>query len=81
MFRKIFNKESKLIGFDVFENLYPQTEQNEKQREHWVQTGGKSYQNLSKIFKLKVLKILLLKAMSLQQFQIFKKNKKLKQFY
>ena len=86
MFRKIFNKESsKLIGFDVFENPYPQTKyKNEKkQREHWVQTaGGKSIskKNLSKIFKSKSIKNFeLIKGDVITTIPKFlKKNKKLK---
>ena len=86
MFRKIFNKESsKLIGFDVFENPYPQTKyKNEKkQRKHWIQTaGGKSIskKNLSKIFKSKnINNFELIKGDVLKTIPKFlKKNKKLK---
>ena len=61
MMRKLFNKEnSKLIGFDVFEEPYPDTKyKNEKkQRKHWMKTAGNSFskKKLETLFKKKNIK-------------------------
>ena len=60
MMRKLFNKEnSKLIGFDVFEEPYPDTKyKNEKkQRKHWMKTAGNSFsKKIRNVTKEKVLK-------------------------
>ena len=63
MLRKIFKKrKSKLIGFDVFEEPYPQTKYSneKKQRDHWIKTAGgvsisKRFRKNIKKKKLKIL--------------------------
>lgn len=45
LLREVFKKQkSKLIGFDVFNDIYPNTEfENEKKhRKHWIKTAGPS---------------------------------------
>ena len=58
MFRKIFGGDhtSRLIGFDVFSNKYPNTKfkEDKTQRQHWIKTAGSSSisePQLKKIFK------------------------------
>tara|TARA_X000000950_G_scaffold209510_1_gene251932 strand:+ start:1672 stop:2349 length:678 start_codon:yes stop_codon:yes gene_type:complete len=85
MLRKIFRKESsKLIGFDVFEEPYPNTKYSneKKQREHWIKTAGGvsiSKKNLEKILKKKGIKNFeLIKGDVLKTIPKFKKRKKVK---
>ena len=58
MFRKIFGGDhtSRLIGFDVFSNKYPNTKfkEDKTQRQQWIKTAGSSSisePQLKKIFK------------------------------
>tara|TARA_B100001939_G_scaffold348186_1_gene373536 strand:+ start:2973 stop:3650 length:678 start_codon:yes stop_codon:yes gene_type:complete len=85
MLRKIFKKEkSKLIGFDVFEEPYPQTKYSneKKQRDHWIKTAGGvsiSKKDLEKILKKKKIKNFeLIKGDVLKTIPIFKKRKNIK---
>ena len=61
MFRELFKMKNKLIGFDVFSNIFPNTKyKNEKkQRAHWIKTAGSSSisdKQLQNIFKKKKIK-------------------------
>ena len=85
MLRKIFKKNnSKLIGFDVFEEPYPETKySNEtKQRNHWIKTAGGvsiSKKNLERILNKKGIKNFeLIKGDVLKTIPKFKKRKNIK---
>jgi hypothetical protein len=85
MLRKIFKKEkSKLIGFDVFEEPYPQTKYSneKKQRDHWIKTAGGvsiSKKDLEKILKKKKIRNFeLIKGDVLKTIPKFKKRKNIK---
>tara|TARA_B100001063_G_C16529630_1_gene435764 strand:- start:33 stop:710 length:678 start_codon:yes stop_codon:yes gene_type:complete len=85
MLRKLFKKEScKLIGFDVFEEPYPETKYSneKKQREHWIKTAGGvsiSKKNLERILKKKGIKNFeLIKGDVLKTIPKFKKRNNIK---
>ena len=84
MLRKIFKKEkSKLIGFDVFEEPYPQTKYSneKKQRDHWIKTCRWSIyikKRFRKNIKKKIKNFELIKGDVLKTIPIFKNEKILK---
>jgi hypothetical protein len=61
MFRELFKKKSKLVGFDIFGDIYPDTvfKNEKKHRLHWVKSAGHSSiskKQLQSIFKRKKIK-------------------------
>ena len=61
MFRELFKKKSKLVGFDIYGDIYPNTsfENEKKHREHWIKSAGHSSiskKQLEWIFKKKKIK-------------------------
>lgn len=85
MFRELFKKKSKLVGFDIYGDIYPNTsfENEKKHREHWIKSAGHSSiskKQLEWIFKKKKIKNYeLVKGDVLKTIPNYvKKNKKLK---
>jgi hypothetical protein len=85
MFRELFKKKSKLIGFDIFGDIYPDTsfENEKKHRDHWVKSAGHSsisQKQLDNVFKKKNIKnYKLIKGDVLKTIpEYIKKNKSLK---
>ena len=82
LFRELFKKKCKLIGFDIFADVYPNTSfKNEKKhRAHWIKTAGHSSiseSQMYKVFKKKNIKnVKLIKGDVLKTIPEFaKKNK------
>lgn len=86
LLREVFKrKNSKLIGFDVFNDVYPNTqfENEKKHRKHWIKTAGPSsisIKQLEKVFfKQKIKNYDLVKGDVVKTIpKYLKKNKNLK---
>ena len=83
--RDLFKKKSKLVGFDIFGDKYPNTafKNEQKHRNHWIKTAGHSSiseQQLIKVFKKKKIKnFKLIKGDVIKTIpEYIKKNQKMK---